>query len=117
IELNGNLNNKKFVELLSNLHVVSYVTNTECSPMIALESVSVGTPCIVGPAGNIYKGNAKLEHYLVEPEVDNPTAIRNRLILVRDNYQEVKSLLNAFAESYNANLDEVKRELYKELTQ
>lgn len=117
IELNGHLNNKKFVELLSNLHVVSYVTNTECSPMIALESVSVGTPCIVGPAGNIYKGNAKLEHYLVEPEVDNPTAIRNRLILVRDNYQEVKSLLNAFAESYNANLDEVKRELYKELTQ
>lgn len=117
IELKGNLNNNKFVELLSKLHVVSYVTNTECSPMIALESVSVGTPCIVGPAGNIYKGNAKLEHYLVEPEVDNPTAIRNRLILVRDNYQEVKALLNTFAESYNTNLDEVKRELYKELTQ
>lgn len=117
IELNGNLNNKEFVQMLSKLHVVSYVTNTECSPMIALESVSVGTPCIVGPAGNIYKGNAKLEHYLVEPEVDNPTAIKNRLILIRENYQEVKLLLSTFAERYNANLDEVKKELYKELTQ
>ena len=116
VELNGNLNNKKFVELLSQLHVVSYVTNTECSPMIALEAVSVGTPCIVGPAGNIYKGNKKLEHYLVEPEVDNPKAIRERLILVRDNYQEIKSLLVTFAESYNSNLDEVKKALYEELT-
>lgn len=116
MELDGNLSNKKFIELLSQLHVVSYVTNTECSPMIALEAVSVGTPCIVGPAGNIYKSNKKLEYYLVESEVDNPKAIRERLIFVRDNYQEIKSLLVAFIESYNANLDKVKKALYEELT-
>ena len=115
VQLNGNLSNKRFVELLSNLHVVSYVTNTECSPMIALESASVGTPCIVGPAGNIYKGSEKLEYYLVEPEVDNPQAIRERLILVRNNYEEIKSLLKIFVESYNIKLDEVKKALYKEL--
>ncbi|EHX1052280.1 glycosyltransferase, partial [Salmonella enterica subsp. enterica serovar Oranienburg] len=92
--LTENLNNKRFIELLSRLHVVCYVTNTECSPMIALESASVGTPCIVGPAGNIYKDFPELELYLVEKEVDNPTAIRNRLQLVRDNYVDITILLN-----------------------
>lgn len=53
--LSENLNNKRFIELLSRLHVVCYVTNTECSPMIALESASVGTPCVVGPAETYIK--------------------------------------------------------------
>ncbi|MGT9297541.1 glycosyltransferase, partial [Escherichia coli] len=102
---------------LSRLHVVCYVTNTECSPMIALESASVGTPCVVGPAGNIYKGFPELELYLVEKEVDNPTAIRNRLQLVRDNYAEVKVLLNAFVLEYNSRLELIKEKMYKELKQ
>ncbi|HGY7362484.1 TPA: glycosyl transferase family 1, partial [Escherichia coli] len=115
--LSENLNNKRFIELLSRLHVVCYVTNTECSPMIALESASVGTPCVVGPAGNIYKGFPELELYLVEKEVDNPTAIRNRLQLVRDNYAEVKVLLNAFVLEYNSRLELIKEKMYKELKQ
>ncbi|MBL7675336.1 glycosyltransferase [Atlantibacter hermannii] len=112
-----NLNNKRFIRLLARLHVVSYVTNTECSPMIALEAASVGTPCIVGPAGNIYKGFPELESYLVEKEVDNPTSIKNRLILVRDNYNEIKSLLEVFVSEYNRKLEHTKEQLYKELKQ
>lgn len=112
-----NLNNQRFIRLLAKLHVVSYVTNTECSPMIALEAASVGTPCIVGPAGNIYKGFPELESYLVEKEVDNPTSIRNRLILVRDNYTQIKNLLEIFVSDYNRKLDQIKKQLYKELKQ
>ena len=59
----------------------------------------------------------KRELYLVEKEVDNPTAIRNRLQLVRDNYAEVKVLLNAFVLEYNSRLELIKEKMYKELKQ
>nr|QCH03180.1 glycosyl transferase family 1 [Plesiomonas shigelloides] len=117
VRLGGNVNNSRFIKLLSKLHVVSYITNTECSPMIALEAAGVGTPCVVGPAGNIYKGHKELEYYLVEAEVDNPTAIKERLILVRDNYKLIRELLENFVTEYNLKLELTKQELYKELTQ
>lgn len=89
--------------------------------MFANDSVGIckcrGTPCVVGPAGNIYKGFPELELYLVEKEVDNPTAIRNRLQLVRDNYGEIKVLLNAFVLEYNSRLELIKEKMYKELKQ
>ena len=59
----------------------------------------------------------KRELYLVEKEVDNPTAIRNRLQLVRDNYGEIKVLLNAFVLEYNSRLELIKEKMYKELKQ
>lgn len=102
------LPNASFVSMLANLHVVLYVTNTECSPMIALESIAVGTPCIVGPAGNIYKGNKRLEELLVVTEVDNPTAISNKVNEVRENYDEIKELISKFKSEYNNNVDLLK---------
>ncbi|WP_137552473.1 hypothetical protein, partial [Escherichia coli] len=59
----------------------------------------------------------ELELYLVEKEVDNPTAIRNRLQLVRDNYEEITVLLNAFVLEYNSRLELIKEKMYKELKQ
>ncbi|WP_318454075.1 glycosyltransferase family 4 protein [Photobacterium leiognathi] len=112
----GHMSNKMFVEMLSRLHVVLYVTNTECSPMIALESISVGTPCIVGPAGNIYKGNKRLEELLVVTEVDNPYAISKQLDIVRDNYNEIKMLISEFKIAYNPKVLDIKNELLKELS-
>lgn len=114
--INGHMSNKMFVEVLSRLHVVLYVTNTECSPMIALESVSVGTPCIVGPAGNIFKGNKRLEELLVVNEVDNPYAISKKLNEVRENYQEIQGLLAEFKVEYNYNVNQVKNDLLKDLS-
>ncbi len=114
--IHGHLSNKMFVEVLSRLHVVLYVTNTECSPMIALESISVGTPCIVGPAGNIYKGNKRLEKLLVVNEVDNPYAISKQLEIVREHYKEIKGLLDDFKTKYNLEVHDVKYNLLKDLS-
>ncbi|GBC58925.1 glycosyltransferase [Stutzerimonas stutzeri] len=116
-EVQSGLSNRAFMSLLSQLHVVLYVTNTECSPMIALESVAVLTPCVVGPAGNIYKGHPKLERHLVVNEVDNPAAITRKLEHVRQNYQEIKGMLKDFKVAYNRDLTILRESIMSELMQ
>lgn len=92
----------RFLSVLSTLDANLYVTNTECSPMIALESWAINLPCIVGPAGDVYSSVCpKLGEYLVEPRVDHPGAISERLQLVRNNLSEIQSLLTESRPKYN----------------
>lgn len=92
----------KFLDLLSQQDINLYVTNTECSPMTVLESWSMGVPCIVGPAGDVYKKVSKrLSELLVEVNVDNPKAISDRIDLVYKNMDEIKLLLKENIGNYN----------------
>ncbi|WP_158215194.1 glycosyltransferase [Candidimonas nitroreducens] len=92
----------KFLSVLSTLDINLYVTNTECSPMIALESWAIGLPCIVGPAGDVYSSvSKKLGEYLVEPQVDSPNAIYERVQLVCRNINEIQFLLEENRPKYD----------------
>src|SRR5690606_29858294 len=60
-----------FLNILKKQDINLYVTNTECSPMIALESWACLVPCVVGPAGDIYSSvDKELAAWLVEERVD-----------------------------------------------
>lgn len=115
VEVPKKMPHQAFKDYLKGLDLVLYVTNTECSPLIALESLSVGVPCIVGPAGNIYKGNAFLESLLVEPEVDNPEAIRERVLSVIEHFDEVQEAIPGFIEEYNLEATGKQDQLYSVL--
>lgn len=107
---------KQFLELLGSLDINLYVTNTECSPMTVLESCALSVPCIVGPAGDIYSSISKeLASYLVEPAVDNPYAIYQRINLVLNNKEKIIEMLPDFIEKYNDSFFLIKNELYKKL--
>lgn len=100
----------KFLNILSQQDLTLYVTNTECSPMIALESWALGVPCIVGPAGDVYSNvSDKLAEFLVEPLVDNPTAIADRIELVLQRREEIVEILvssqRAYQLEFNKKLD------------
>lgn len=91
-----------FLQLIAQQDLNLYVTNTECSPMTALESWALGVPCIVGPAGDVYSAvSSRLAELLVEPKVDNPTAIAARIDLVLKNRDEVVALLSQHREDHN----------------
>lgn len=91
-----------FLQMISEQDINLYVTNTECSPMIALESWAAGIPCIVGPAGDVYSDvSIRLGELLVEPRVDDPTAISSRIDLVLANRAEIRALLEEYRDSYN----------------
>ncbi|MGO3713206.1 glycosyltransferase [Alcaligenes aquatilis] len=92
-----------FLQLIAQQDLNLYVTNTECSPMTALESWALGVPCIVGPAGDVYSAvSERLGELLVEPKVDNPTAIAARIDLVLAHRDEIVSLLSQHRANYNA---------------
>lgn len=83
-----------FLKILKKQDVNLYVTNTECSPMIVLESWACLVPCIVGPAGDVYSGiNEELADWLVEWRVDDADAISKRIDKVLNNYDRIVFLL------------------------
>lgn len=90
------MDRQDFISVLKKQDINLYVTNTECSPMIALESWACLIPCIVGPAGDVYSTvDEKLGAYLVEKNVDNPSLIAERIKKVIENYDEIVHLLRA----------------------
>ncbi|MCQ9148405.1 glycosyltransferase [Ochrobactrum sp. BTU2] len=87
----NHLDRVSFLDVLSKQDLNLYITNTECSPMIALESWELGVPCIVGPAGDVFSDVCqKLAHWLVEPNVDDAYSISRRISLVAANYEEIR---------------------------
>lgn len=78
-----------------------YVTNTECSPMIALESLGLGVPCLVGPTSALYKADPYLEDMLTVNRVDCPHAIYEAIRKIKDNIVKIRKVLPAFVKKYN----------------
>jgi hypothetical protein len=56
-------------------HVSLYVTSAECSPMLPLESLQLGVPCLIGPCCHLFEDNAFLHERLVVPYPDRPEVI------------------------------------------
>lgn len=103
----------QFLALLASLDLNLYVTNTECSPMVVLESCALGVPCVVGPAGDIFSGvSQELADYLVEPRVDNAFAIYVRMKRVLENKAHIKSLMEGFVRDYNRQWGDVMEHFY-----
>lgn len=105
-----------FIRLLEKQDINLYITNTECSPMIALESWALNIPCIVGPAGDIYSRiDKKLAFYLIEQHVDDSNAIADRFDLVADNIDEIIDMLKIKKDYYNNFYNKKIEILYKEI--
>ena len=105
-----------FIRLLEQQDINLYITNTECSPMTALESWALNIPCIVGPAGDIYSQvDKKLAHYLIEQHVDDPNAIADRFDLVVENLSEIVDILNKTKHKYNELYNNKIKDLYKNI--
>lgn len=65
-----------------------YVTLSECMPMLPLESIACGVPCIVGPATKFYDDDYLVSRLMVEDPSD-PSAIRRHIGRVLDEYDDV----------------------------
>ena len=61
-------------EILSTV-VSLYVTASECSPMLPLESFSLGVPCLIGPSSHLFRDHAMLRKMLVVEQPYNAALI------------------------------------------
>ncbi|MEM9739267.1 MAG: hypothetical protein AAF829_05310 [Pseudomonadota bacterium] len=55
-----------------------YVTLSECSPMLPLESFSLGVPCLVGPASHLFRDHEELSRRLIVMKPMSPGEIAEK---------------------------------------
>ena len=72
------LSRDKFIEKLSQNDINLYVTFTECSPMLPLESFETGVLCVTGNNHHYFKGYKLLEETIVKSE-DNINEIKDKI--------------------------------------
>ncbi|MEL6767220.1 MAG: hypothetical protein AAFP17_08570, partial [Pseudomonadota bacterium] len=57
-----------------------YVTLSECSPMVPLESFALGVPCLIGPASDLFRDHEALREKIVVERPLAPAAIAEKAI-------------------------------------
>lgn len=94
INMTGSYVNKKRSELLAMLasnDVNLYVTFTECGPLLPLESLALGVPCITGNNHHYWQGTP-LEEYLVVNRPDDCVAIYEKAKYCIEHRDEIMRL-------------------------
>ena len=75
----GFLPHGRFLAEVSRMDVLSYVTLTECFPMLVLEAASAGVPVVVSRTHRIFESDPVLADALVVAEADTPSEIAVKL--------------------------------------
>jgi SAM-dependent methyltransferase len=86
---------------LSQMHLNLYVSLSECAPMLPLESLGAGVPCLFGPNSHYFEDHEYLRGRLVVPHPDDAFKIAEyseRAIAERD---AIITAYHEYAPSYN----------------
>lgn len=87
---------KKMSQNLLNL----YVTFTECAPLIPLESLELGVPCLTGNNHHYWEGT-ELADYLIVDEADNVNKIYEKMERCIAEKDKILKLYREWKESYD----------------
>lgn len=60
---------------MAKMHLNLYVTFSECCPMVPMESLAVGAPCLLGPNSHLFEDDPYLHRRLVVPYPDRHEVI------------------------------------------
>lgn len=88
---------QKLAEMRLNMNV----SLTECAPMLPLESLSVGAPCLLGPTSHYFLDNEYLHSRLVVAYPDNPEAIAQAARRALDERERIIAEYRQYAPQYN----------------
>lgn len=90
VEVHGILPKDEFLKLYKKLDLTLYVSMTECFPMVAIESMQYGVPCLVSDTSDVYAFNPKLKSWLTVSTIDSPIGISKKIEEVIKNYDDVQ---------------------------
>jgi len=82
-------------------HVSMYVTFSECCPMLPLESLQQGVPCLIGPVSHLFEDNPFLFERLVVPSPDRADVIARYLKRAVLEREEIIAQWRRHASIYN----------------
>jgi hypothetical protein len=86
---------------MADMHLNLYITLSECAPMLPLESLSVGSPCLFGPTSHYFLDNDYLFNRLIVPNPDKAEVIAEKANLVLGEREQVIEAYRAYAPGYN----------------
>ncbi len=89
------------VAVLGRMHVNLYVTLSECSPMLPLESLAAGAPCLFGPTSHLFEDNSYLHSRLVVPYPDRSDCIATYIKQALKERDQIIEEYKEYAINYN----------------
>ena len=104
---NRNLSREKLMKRMANNDVNLYVSFSECAPMVPLESLENGVPCIIGNTCHYFKGT-ELEELLI---VNNETDILEIKDKIEDVVKDRNKIIKLYKEFSKENLIENRKSI------
>ena len=98
----GNISREELIKRMSKNSVNLYVTFSECAPMLPLESMEVGVPCLTGNNHHYFQGT-ELEKYLVINQETDIDLIKEKILKAVKHRKEIIKLYKGFS---NDNLEQ-----------
>ena len=86
--LSSIIGHEKLLERMAKNDINLYVTFSECAPIIPLESLELGVPCITGNNHHYFE-DTPLEDYLIVDKADDINAIHKKIQLCLDNKEKI----------------------------
>jgi hypothetical protein len=83
-------------------HLTLYVTQSECGPMLPLESLARGVPCLVGPNSHLFSDDDYLAANLIVPYPDHAEVITWHIEEALANREAIIAAYRAYAPGYIA---------------
>lgn len=100
---------QRLLDRMAQNDVNLYVTFTECSPVLPLESLELGVPCITGNNHHYFR-NSKLQEYLVVKSEDDINEIADKIKMAIANKEEIISLYKEWKKDYDMFVEEKLKE-------
>lgn len=106
------ISREKLLARMAKNDINFYVTFSECAPMIPLESLEMGVPCITSHNHHYWEGT-ELEEYLVVDENDNTVKIFEKAKLCLENKDKIIKLYKKWKKAYDKEVEKCIEEFLK----
>lgn len=98
--INDYIPNQELMERIQKNDINIYPTFTENAPMFPLESFEMGVPCLLGNNNDYFVGT-KLGEYVILEKEDDASYIKDKIILVLNNKEEVMDLYKEWKKAFD----------------
>lgn len=95
----GNISKEELYKKMANNDLNLYLTLMDTSKMLPLESLELGTVCLVGSNYECFDGS-ELEKYLVVDKVDNIIEIHDKIKYALENKEKILNIYKEWKEKY-----------------
>ncbi len=97
----GPLPKRDLLKAIRRTHLTLYVTLSECCPMLPLESLSAGVPCLIGPTSHLFEDHHYLFERLVVPFPERADVIAEHIARAAAERERIVQEYARYAPVYN----------------